>query len=129
MAPFLTGGCTAKTRNPLYKISVYLFVSPLSLSLSLSLSLLNTNAVRSRYYWRDQEDGSWHVLCNSKDCPSHPPEPPDPKPSYPYFCNGHGMHAFSQTGAVGTWHWQVEEPAYNNSVTMVNGTTVQIGRR
>ena len=34
-----------------------------------------------------------------------------------------------QTGAAGTWHWQVEEPAYNNSVTMMNGTTVQIGRR
>ena len=45
------------------------------------------------------------------------------------FCNGHGIHAFSQTGAPGTWHWQVEGPAYNNSVTMANGSTVRIGRR
>lgn len=81
------------------------------------------------YYWRDQDDGTWHALCNSKDCPSRPPEPPDPKPIYPYFCNGHGMHAFSQTGAAGTWHWQVEQPAYNNSVTMTNGTTIHVGRR
>ena len=81
------------------------------------------------YYWKDVQDGTWHALCNSKDCPSKPPEPPDPKPSYPYFCNGHGMHAFSETGRSGTWHWQVEEPAYNNSVEMTNGSTIRIGRR
>ena len=50
----------------------------------------------------DEQDMTWHALCNSKDCPSHSPEPPDPKPSYPYFCNGHGMHAFSCSGASGT---------------------------
>ena len=32
------------------------------------------------YYWRDA-DGTWHALCNSKDCPSRPPEPPDPTPA------------------------------------------------
>jgi hypothetical protein len=80
------------------------------------------------YYWRD-EDGSWHALCNSKDCPSRPPEPPDPTPSYPYFCNGNGMHAYSRTGAAGDWHWQTSEAAYTNAVTMTNGSTVHIGRR
>ena len=77
----------------------------------------------------DAEDGTWHALCNSKDCPSRPPEPPDPTPSYPYYCNGHGMHAFSPTGAAGTWSWQVETPAYNTTVVLANGTVAQLGRR
>ena len=29
--------------------------------------------------WMDVVDGTWHLLCNSKDDPSRPPEPPDPK--------------------------------------------------
>ena len=39
------------------------------------------------------------------------------------------MHAYSQTGAAGTWFWQVDTPAYNTSVEMTNGTSYRLGRR
>ena len=84
------------------------------------------------FVWRDV-DGSYHQLCNSKDCwektklkgKKGRKGPPPPGP-YPYFCNGFGMHAFSLDGV--SWTWSAA-PAYNRSVRMAGGGVTTLSRR
>ena len=59
-----------------------------------------------------EDDGTHHALCNSQD----------PRLEIS------GMHAYSRTGAAGTWHFSTE-PCYNTSIVMANGSTVVVGSR
>lgn len=75
------------------------------------------------FVWTDA-DGTYHQLCNSKDCPPRGKTPPPPH--YPYLCNGYGMHAYSPDGV--SWTWSTT-PAYDKTVELADGTTWDLGRR